>query len=151
MIPGSMIATRSFIPWDRLSDAGNWVVVLFGFLLCASAYSAYLPSECAQYSHPDISRRGTNAAGKRSNAFSCGSAQITGQLEVIRERRVFRDSEESRISLPGRPNRPAGNRSARMKAKASQIRRPSAFFRPGDFRGKRRGIRGTGAWLCSRW
>jgi hypothetical protein len=35
MIPGSMIATRSFIPWDRLSDAGNWVVVLFGFLLCA--------------------------------------------------------------------------------------------------------------------
>jgi len=34
MIPASVIATRSSIPWDRLSDAGDWVVVLFGFLVC---------------------------------------------------------------------------------------------------------------------
>ena len=33
MIPGSMIATGSYALWDRLSDVGDWVVVLFGLLL----------------------------------------------------------------------------------------------------------------------
>jgi hypothetical protein len=37
---GWMIATRSFIPWDRLSDAGDWVVVLFGFLVCIVCLSS---------------------------------------------------------------------------------------------------------------
>jgi hypothetical protein len=36
MIPGSMIATGSYALWDRLSDVGDWVVVLFGLLLWAS-------------------------------------------------------------------------------------------------------------------
>jgi hypothetical protein len=36
MIPGSMIATGSYAPWDRLSDVGDWVVVLFGLLLWVS-------------------------------------------------------------------------------------------------------------------
>jgi hypothetical protein len=36
MIPGSMIATGSCALWDRLSDVGDWVVVLFGLLLWAS-------------------------------------------------------------------------------------------------------------------
>jgi hypothetical protein len=31
-----MIATRSYAPWERVSDAGNWVVVVFGILLWAS-------------------------------------------------------------------------------------------------------------------
>jgi hypothetical protein len=33
MIPDSMIATGSDAPWDRLSDVGDWVVVLFGLFL----------------------------------------------------------------------------------------------------------------------
>jgi hypothetical protein len=33
MITGSMIATGFYPPWDQLSDAGNWVVILFGMLL----------------------------------------------------------------------------------------------------------------------
>ena len=36
MIPGSMIATGSYALWDRLSDVGDWVVVLFGLLLWVS-------------------------------------------------------------------------------------------------------------------
>jgi len=34
MIRGSMISAGPY-PWERLSDAGAWVVVLFGMLLWA--------------------------------------------------------------------------------------------------------------------
>jgi hypothetical protein len=33
VIAASAIAMRAFIPWNRLSDTGDWVVVLFGFLV----------------------------------------------------------------------------------------------------------------------
>jgi hypothetical protein len=33
VIPGTFITTRTYIPWEKLSDAGNWLVILFGMLL----------------------------------------------------------------------------------------------------------------------
>ncbi len=36
MTHGSMIASGSYVPWDRLSDAGNLIVVLIGLLVWVS-------------------------------------------------------------------------------------------------------------------
>jgi hypothetical protein len=33
MIRGSVIAAGTYVAWERLSDVGAWVVVLFGMLL----------------------------------------------------------------------------------------------------------------------
>jgi uncharacterized protein (DUF2062 family) len=40
VIAASMIRTRAFIPWNWVSDTGDWVVVLFGFLVCIVCLSS---------------------------------------------------------------------------------------------------------------
>jgi len=32
-LAGRFVTTRAYVPWGRLRDAGNWLVVLFGMLL----------------------------------------------------------------------------------------------------------------------
>ena len=63
MISCSLITAGSHIPWDRITDIGDWVVVLFGLLL------ACLSSDCAR-----CLAVGLSAVGEPNGIFSSGFA-----------------------------------------------------------------------------
>lgn len=47
-----LIAGRSYVPWDRLSDVGNWLVFGFGMILCITCiFSVFCLGIRAMFPH----------------------------------------------------------------------------------------------------